>query len=177
MSYFEVPPQPEPHDGIIEEWYSAPDDELGTEIGINKLLATSPTGRITIRSIVAFSTGFEVRLLAEWAKELSDDLEGSVVHSHSDHFLRVAVEYDDGSRTTNMDSDEPDDDTEDDDEPPTPPFMGYHHPQFMHPHGTERALSFWIWSIPVQGDVTVVCEWVAAEIPVVRFILEGDELR
>jgi hypothetical protein len=185
MNYFEQPPEPEWGDWSPPEWYEAPRDELGVEIVVDQLVARSETALITVRSLIVFSNGFEVRLLAEWTKDAAA-FEDDIVHPHSEQFLRVAVEYADGSRATNMDyalesaddkDDEDDEDDEDDDTPPDAPSMGSGHPQVFFNRGTHTDLSYWIWSLPPAGDVTVVCEWPAPHIPVSRMALDGDRIR
>src|SRR5262245_33394927 len=65
MGYFEIPPEPEPHDHEIPPWFAAPRDELGTELAVDRTVAESPSARITVRALVAYSTGFQLSLLRE----------------------------------------------------------------------------------------------------------------
>lgn len=180
MSYFEVPPEPDLGEWRPPEWFTAPRDELGVEIVVDEPVARSETASITLRSIIAFSNGFEVRLLGEWAKDGLGPIEDHVVHPHSEQFLRIAVEYADGRRATNMDYALQDDsdsgDDESDETPPDAPYIGQQHPQFFS-RATHRELTYWIWSIPAAGDVTLVCEWPAVKIPVTRMSIDGDNIR
>jgi hypothetical protein len=181
MSYFDVPPKPDHGEWRTPEWFAAPRDELGIEIVVDQAAAQSETAVITLRSIVAYSNGFELRLLGEWAKDSLGPFEDHVVHPHSEQFLRVAVEYADARRATNMDYTLDDDSENDDDDhagtPPHPPYIGHQHPQFFNERQTHTELSYWIWSIPPAGDLTLVCEWPAVNIPVSRMTVDGDGIR
>src|SRR6266487_4574527 len=128
MSYFEPPPERELDDEPVAEWWWAPRDELGEEIALEQVIAESDKAHVTLRSLVVYSNGFELRILGEWVEGALDVFIHTIVEPQSEQFLRIAVEFADGRRATNMDYAKDDDDEsgDDDDEdvPPEKPYMG-----------------------------------------------------
>src|SRR5262249_10158183 len=145
----------------------------GIELPLDQEIARSERARVTLRSLAVFSTGVEVTLLAEWLPgTLELPARGFVALPQSPQFLRLAFEYADGRRATNMD----DDAWPDDDEVPDSPLT-FSDDVFAFPGHTHGTLDAWIWGIPETGDPAVVIEWPAADIPVVRLPLDGDAIR
>lgn len=178
MSYFEPPPERAPEDDALAEWWRAPRDELGEEIPLDQLVAESKTARVTLLSLVAYSNGFDLKILGEWLEGALEASVHTIVEPQSDQFLRIGVEFADGRRATNMDWAREDRDAgEKEDAPPEKPHMGIAHPQVLHRIGYTNIGELWIWGLPPQGDLVVVCEWPAVGIPVTRFTVAGGGIR
>jgi hypothetical protein len=175
MSFFQIPPEEETPERDQPAWRAAPVDELGVELPLDRALAESETARVTIRSVIAFSTGFSLELLGEWAPGALGVSGHRFVTPHEEAFLRVGIEFPDGARATNVDFARRR--KERDDAPPEPPYLGRGHAQHLSDHRLRFDLDYWIWPLPPDADISVVCEWPAVGIPVTRSALDGASIR
>jgi hypothetical protein len=175
MSFFEIPPEEEPHERNRPAWRAAPEDELGVELPLDRPIAESGSARVTLRAVIAFTTGFRIELLGEWAPGALGAPGQRFVSPQMDEFLRVGIEFPNGARATNVDFARRG--KEADDVPPEPPYMGRGHPQHMHARRPRRDLGYWVWPLPPDADISVVCEWPAVGIPVTRYELDGALVR
>lgn len=172
MSYFDPPPDKQPEETVVPEWWLAPRGELGEEIPYDQLIAESDRARVTLRALVVYSNGFELLTIGEWVGGALGNFTITVVEPHSERFLRIAVEFADGRRATNMD--ETDGDASDD-TPPGQPFMTWNSQHFTGV-GHADIGPLWVWWLPPEGDLTVVREW-PADIPVTKLTIDGDRIR
>ncbi len=180
MSFFEPPPEREVREQPVAEWWWAPRDELGEETALDQVIAESDKARVTLRSLVVYSNGFELRILGEWVEGALDVFMHTIVEPQSDQFLRLGVEFADGRRATNMDyanDDDDDADEDEDDTPPEKPFMGTGLPQHFNQVGHSEPGPLWVWGLPPEGDLFVVCEWPAVGVPVSRIAIDGNTVR
>ncbi|MGV9215673.1 helix-turn-helix domain-containing protein [Micromonospora sp. RB23] len=125
---------------------------------------------VAISSLVGYPAGFEFSVTAMLR---TSDRQADLSHHHRAGqsvpacFLRVGVQFADGSIVTNMDRAAP---TPLAAEPPGPLLL----PGNAEADARRHEARYWVWPLPPSGLVTFVCEWPAYDVPESRVHVDGQ---
>jgi hypothetical protein len=187
MSFFELPPPPEPPEAEepdVPEWVAAPSNVLGAAVPLRLVLAKTSDLAVAVLGGTAYPTGFEFKLVvrSRGNRDELGDFDPLELHHRfvrrrhgggreiPPELLRFGIEFSDGSKATNLQElwggDPPR-------EPPSPVLM---------PGGGGGGVGnweteFWVWPLPPEGPLAFVCEWPAREIPLTRVELDAALVR
>ncbi|HZB86440.1 MAG TPA: hypothetical protein VE289_07755 [Gaiellaceae bacterium] len=188
MSFFELPPEPEPPEAEepeVPEWAAAPSNVLGGAVPIRLVLAKTSELAVAVLGGMAYPTGFEFKLVirTRWNPEELDDFDPLELHhrfvrrhgrgSERDippELLRFGVEFSDGSKATNLQVLWGGDPSW---QPPSPVLM----PGRGGGGAGNWETEFWVWPLPPEGPLAFVCEWPAREIPLTRLEVDAALVR
>jgi hypothetical protein len=188
MGFFDVSPPPDEDVDDLDELEEQTEGRwLPGVLPVGQFIGRSERAAVAVRELVGLPGGFEVKIVAWLRKPPRHGARFGPFHREivlaahgpwdlrdengqlADELVRFGVQFPDGSRVTNIDYEQgwPD---------ATEPMHG------MSTHGGssssgEADQEFWIWPVPVAGDVTLVCEWPAYGIAESRLTIDGDELR
>jgi hypothetical protein len=157
VSFFEsVPPPKKPKPARQPPWSSQPDNELGVAVPIRFLLAKTDTMALAMTEIVAYSTGFTLRLASIVHHDAKDidphqmmrQFHGRDMDGGQESF-RFGIEFSDGRKATNLDP---------------------HHHHDEEPSinlgrggggGGSRgyAVSYFVYPVPPEGPITIAFAW------------------
>jgi hypothetical protein len=169
--FFEAPPpQPktEPREPRMPVWFQAPRGELPCAVPLGEMIARNDKAAIGVAGGLAYTTGFELKFYV-FTPEPTPDLEPFDRRALEEgglpsEFLRVGLEYADGSKLMNTTRRRWPDESkagEDEARPTMTPQRGtgwyreWHH-------------DFWCWPLPPSGALQLICEWPQMEIPLTR---------
>ncbi|MFG1650624.1 hypothetical protein ACGFIE_11885 [Micromonospora sp. NPDC049275] len=129
---------------------------------------------VAISGLLAYPAGFEFSVTAVLR---TPDRRVDLMHHHRvgywagqpvpADFLRVGVQFADGSTVTNMDRRSP---TPLDAEPPGRLLF----PGNAESDARRHEAHYWVWPLPPSGPVTFVCEWPAYDMPESRLEVDGQ---
>ncbi|WP_328471925.1 hypothetical protein OHA21_08515 [Actinoplanes sp. NBC_00393] len=180
MSFFDSLPPPEPDEpeppAPPRPAWDKPEDMFGGVVPDTFLLARGAGAALGLSGIVAYPNGFSFTVTVVMSRE---DRHGGVFH-HAFHrdtfageplsadFLRLGVQFADGSAATNLGG-HPRSRTDE----PTGPLL-------MHDGGggggRRYDMTYWIWPLPPPGPVAFICEWPAHGIPDSRAELDAQQI-
>lgn len=188
MGFFDLPPPEEDeNDGLDELDDYSEGRWLAGVVPVEEFIGRSDQAAVAARKIVALPDGFEVEIAA-WLRQpprrqarFGPFHREIILAAHGpyqmrnesgaiiDEFVRFGVQFPDGGRATNLDRGPgwPD---------ATEPMHGMETRGGSSSRG-EAEQQFWIWPVPLAGDITLVCEWPAYGIEESRLTIDGDELR
>ncbi len=156
-------------------------------MAVEEIIGRSDDAAVAVRRITAFDDGFQLDLVA-WLRrqargrrrrrfhreillsahgpfDVRDD-DGGVVAE----LVRFGVQFPDGAEATNLGGAwMPSHDA-------TEPMHGLES-RGGSSSDSETEQTFWIWPIPKEGGVDLVCEWPAHNIVESRLTIDGDSLR
>jgi hypothetical protein len=152
---------------------------MGTAVPLNLLLARTSTAAVRVQHLVAFPTGFEFEVVAQFrsAGRPWDPMHGIAglrgrsgdeYGVLSDEHLRIGIQFADGRKATNV----------------GPPMWfvpeGSEGPM-LHPGGggateTMAHTTYWAWPLPPPGPLAFVCEWPKFGIELTRQEIDGEVL-
>jgi hypothetical protein len=173
--FFELPPPQkvaEPSEPRTPVWWQAPSGELPCPIPVSEILARNDDVVIGVGGGRAYTTGFELTFYV-FAPHGTDDLEPFPFRALEEggdpaDYLRLGLEYADGSRLSNTSSRRWPGDESDGGDSPTMNFKrGQGRPREWHG-------DFWCWPLPPSGIVQLVCEWPQMGISLSRRALDGS---
>lgn len=165
MSFFEPVPerQERPARRRQRSWISPPDNELGVTVPIRLLLAKTDTLALAVSNVVAYSTGFGLRLVVKLHHDAKDvdphrmmmQFRGGPIGGGEDR-LRFGIEFSDGRKATNLTPRRPLEEP-----PPINLWMG------GGGGGSSQGWScaHWVYRLPPEGPITIACAWPHFELP------------
>jgi hypothetical protein len=155
-SFGDLAPEPAPAPPPRPVWLK-PEATLGGVVPEELLLARTDEVAVAVGGITAYPTGFEFTLTAVLRRDDPDlDLLGPAFANRfsrddrlPDGFLRLGVEFSDGTLATNV---------------------GYHFawdepadalltPTGGGGSGRRYDMRYWLWPLPPSGPLTFVCDW------------------
>jgi hypothetical protein len=185
-SFFEPPPPlPErPPEPPRPRWVGAPDAEIGRAVALNLVLGRSDMAAVWISAATVYTDGFEFDL--QIRHQLDEGLLDDPFSMYAHHLprrgrsqeegldpglLRFGIQFSDGRKATNLpswmqflgDSDAPEG-----------PILS---PEGGGGGGGRWRQGFWVWPLPPEGTLAVVCEWPLAEISETRSEIDSALLR
>ena len=177
VRFFEQFPPPDRDEAEPEEQppplWAKPAAALGAAVPAEFVLARGGEAAVGLSGLAAYPNGFTFTVTAVLRKE---DRRGRVFRLGfhrdyfddeplSDEFLRLGVQFADGSAATNLGRTVLPPDAE----PAAPLLM-----QDGGGGGGRRYdMGYWVWPLPPSGPVTFVCEWPAYGIPETRIVVDG----
>jgi hypothetical protein len=186
--YFEPPPDPWPEQAPVSNaprWTGRPHGRQVSEAISDLVLGESELATVLIAYVDAYPDGFEIEISASTTvayRELrrdGDDSGPDVFGSHwplvgedrnalPPQLLRVGVQFSDGRRATNIAGH---------DRPVNGPLISSLSGG-GHGSGGESRFhqGYWISPLPPAGMLTVLCEWPALDIPLVRTEIDAQLL-
>ena len=180
VSFFDVPPrppEPPPRPRPDQpEWLGPPKGMLPGVSTQEVVLFKTDRAFLRAHRFLAYPTGIQftlnlrLRSADDHDHDLHWDLHGRRRPGRSeDDLLRLGVLWSDGAKRTNLDSTPPGRNT-----PPEPPVVmsrsgGGGDGQF--------SMTYWMWPLPPEGPMTIVCEWPAYDIAETRVVVDATELR
>jgi hypothetical protein len=157
-------------------WWGAPEEAIGHTVALNLVVAREPSALVVLSSIVAFPTGFELRVFvlrpAPEGEEKADPTWRGSGREPRREFFQLGIELADGRRGTNLDPW-----PEGDEEPPTPhvrSMVGVGGPAGTFVAGWD--LRFWVWPLPPPEPLKVFCRWPVAGIDQAETTLQGERI-
>jgi hypothetical protein len=168
---------------VAPSWFGPPDDELPVCVPANLVIARSGRALVALSHVFAYSTGIAVELVVQ-ARGLPERDAQRLFHEQhmppsdddpSPAFLRVGVEFADGSRASNLAGRRHWHDPE---RAPDGPVL-MHHGGGGGSSGEGRVSmrpGFWIWPVPPNGAVRIACEWPLLGITLTTVEIDGAEL-
>ncbi len=169
MGFFDSEAKPrKPLRALVPVWSGPPQNVVPGVVAGTWVLEHTDDLALYVPAITAYPSGFELVLSirlrekpprddfsafgAEWHDTLRND--GTI----SPELLRFGIQFSDGRRATNVDKYL---DLDGDAHASGPRLTA------THGHGTETTNDnhYWIWRLPPQGDLTLVCEWPARKVP------------
>jgi hypothetical protein len=184
MGFFDLPEPPYVDDAPEEEdEYVDPTTRYvgGLWAESSRVIARTAEVAVVLNRIVAFPDGFEVTIGSYARGEVEKEMRrsyGPERHHRqeggtlSEKFLRIGLQFPDGTKLTNIDF-----------MPGVSMMFRTEEPAAgMDPlggsgNGSDWTETFWVWPIPAEGDVDLVVEWLAYGVLETRISLDGDELR
>lgn len=179
MSAFFQPPKRAAPEPVYRTpaWLSAPRGTLPGIVPIERVLARNDRVAVCLTRVAAYSTGFELDLLAMITPD-EDDFDHLMFHRQHmlrrdavdgipPEVLRFGIRFADGSRVTNTGG------FEHARKRPTTPVM--HHAGGSG-GGGRWCQTYWVWPLPPPGPVTFVCEWPAMNIPLTESELDSQAI-
>lgn len=175
MSFFEPPPPPPERQPSHRPppWFAPPENELGVSVPVRLLLARTDAFALGLADVVAYSTGFSLRLALRLhprseiePRVLMPQLHGFGPPSGDDQ-LRFGVEFSDGRKATNL---------------------GRRPPHEQEPEislvsaggggggGRSFNVGYWVYPLPSPGPLTVAAEWPSRNMRETRHELDGDTI-
>lgn len=181
-SFFEVPPPlPEPDRPIRRRyrrpgWQGAPTGAVPGVVPVERVLVATDNVAVAVSAVEVFAGGLSFELVAMATLNPRDGaaarIEPMLFHHHRlpeggeipDAMLRVGVEFSDGRKATNMPA--PD---------LGPPAEDAVVLRAAGGGGSDEryAQAFWVWPLPMDGAVRIVCEWPAFGVPVTAMDIDG----
>jgi hypothetical protein len=154
--------------------WARPQAVLPGPVGVELVLAHSDAAAVTITGLGGYPTGFDfwLRVMLRREKPFGRRIDPFVQlhHPRRREFLRLAVQFADGTMTSNLDQppfDEPDAE-------PAGPLL-------VEDGGLVDLrrfdLSYWVWRLPPPGPVTFVCQWLACGIEDARAQIDAQRIR
>ncbi|MDG4785608.1 hypothetical protein O7626_06615 [Micromonospora sp. WMMD1102] len=180
MGFFDRPPvapdpEPEPPAPPRPSW-TKPESVFPGVVAEQRVLAHTDNAAIMISNLLAYPTGFEFTVTAVLrTPDRRPDLPHHGIHRMGywagrhlpDQFLRVGVQFADGSSITNLDRHAfPPRDAE-----PAGPvlFAGS-----AESDDRRHVAQYWVWPLPPSGPVAFVAEWPGYGIPESRAEVDGQ---
>ncbi len=154
-----------------QRWIEPPQDEIPGSVGIDLGLASSDNAVVYVvrpasyGDALVFDTIAVCRIDAD--KSVANQMfPADIPEGNPDDFLRLAIEFADGRRVSNVDDGEFD----------NPPEIALW--QVSGQDGGGYYLYEWyLWPLPEEGDLVFVCEWPALGIPEHRTTMSGEAVR
>jgi hypothetical protein len=184
--FFEPPPPPPPEERIRHRppaWSGPPHGTLPGVVPLELVLARSEVAAVYISRLSAYPTGVEFDLVTIAAPDEDDEALDPMLfgpHGHHmrrraastgipDEMLRFGVEFADGRRATNTGGGgfSP---------PDTEPAGPVLHPGGGGGGGGRWHQVMFLWPLPPQGRLALVCEWPAAGIPLTRTDIDAGAI-
>jgi hypothetical protein len=193
MSFF--PPSPDrpadsrdPNRKPTPRWFQRPELELPARVPLNEVLHLTNDLAVVLLDAEVFADGCYFRI--EWKLRRGDknDVEWEQISEQfmggrwgraerqSGSILRFGVELSDGQRLIDVEGRLPWDNDN------AEPVVG-HSLRFREEggHGGEETLThhggLWLWPLPPEGNLTIVSEWAAFDIPQNTFQVDATALR
>jgi hypothetical protein len=174
----------ETNEWVSPAWFGPPEDELPACVSLALVLARSENAVAALSHALVYSTGIGIELIVQ-ARGLPERDAQRLFHEQhmppteddpSPAYLRVGIEFSDGTRASNLGGRRGRFDPE---QAPDGPVIW--------PHGGGGGTSgqgrwamrpgFWIWPLPPDGPIRLVVEWPMLGIPTTSAELDGGELR
>ncbi|HSS41648.1 MAG TPA: hypothetical protein VLK37_03760 [Solirubrobacterales bacterium] len=183
-AFFEAPPpQPktEPAEPRMPVWFQAPRGQLPCAIPLGRIIARNDKAVVGVAGGFAYTTGFELSFhvftpeatFPEGGFERGPfDRMGLDSGELSPEFLRLGLEYADGSKLMNTNP-RPLPDGDGDDEEQAKPTM---RPQRGRGWYREYQQDFWCWPLPPVGPLQLICEWPGMEIDLTRVEVDAQSI-
>ena len=174
MPFFEpLPSNPGASRHVDPEWRRVPVERVPVAIDQNRVVASNHRVALVLHSVEVYNTGvcFTLRGVRPPSAEASDRplFESSRGRRGAPGHLRCGIAFDDGRRATNTDRAGL---RRGDDAPAA---------MLLSPSGAGTddgfQTTFWVWPLPVEGDITIVTAWPAYGIDETQTVLPGDEIR
>jgi hypothetical protein len=172
------PPPPREPEQRPPPWMGPPENVWGATVAWEAVLANTGEAAVCVGNMRAYPTGFELTVVSalrrpnEFAESFDPGWRFRARRGPElpDELLRFGVEFADGSRATNLGSwpshDAPS-------EPSGPVLIergGGGRPGYWHQ-------DYWIWPLPPDGPLQMVCEWPRHGIPVTMQQLDAAVIR
>lgn len=177
MSFFEPPSEPPPRPAPRRHpaWFGPPENELGVAAPIRLMLARSESLAIGVTDVVAYTTGFALRLslrLRPGREDAEPRLLMMQMHGGrgggSEDSLRFGVEFADGRRATNLDPRRP--------PPGEAPEISLTMRGGGGGGGSSYELGFWVFPLPPAGMLTLATEWPARGIELTKHEIDATPI-
>jgi hypothetical protein len=164
-------------------WFGPPDDEFPACVPLDLVFARSRSAVIALSHAFAYSTGIAIELVVQ-TRGLPERETQRLFHEQhisptesdpSPAFLRVGIEFADGSRASNIGGRRQWHDPEH--APDGPVLMQHGGGGGSSGQGrVSMRPGFWIWPLPPPGTVRLACEWPMLEIALTTVEIDGAEL-
>jgi len=157
-----------------------PDNLVGVPLSLQIPLVRTPAAAVTVQDILAFPTGFEFRVVAQFRPkgEVWDPMHGLAFlrgkpgdryGELSEEHLRFGIQFADGRKATNVG-------------PPMVSFpAGTRGPTLQAGPGGASAsraeTTYWAWPLPPPGRLAFVCEWPKFHVALTRSEIDAGLLR
>jgi hypothetical protein len=176
LSFFEQPPEPpeRPPQRRPPPWHAAPENELGVPVPIALVLARTDELALGLAGVVAYSTGFAVRLALRLhpRAELEPRVLMPQLHGFGprggDEQLRFGIEFADGRRATNLGHRRPPHEEE--------PDISLVPSGGAGGGGKSFNINYWIYPLPPPGPLTIAVEWPARRVVETRHELDAGQV-
>ncbi len=168
MSFFEPPPpppeRPPPH--RPPSWHGPPENELGSTVPIRLLLARNDELALALLDLVAYSTGFALKLVLRFRPGADFDPRSMMMQMHGDpEQLRFGIAYSDGRKATNLGPHRPPRDD--------PPEISLTRGGSGGGGSRGWELGYWAYPLPPPGKLTLALEWPARGVEETRHELDA----
>jgi hypothetical protein len=167
-SFFEPPPPPErrpPH--RPPPWHAPPENELGAAVPIRLLLARTDELALALLDVVAYTTGFSMRLALRFQPGAEIDPRNVMMQMHGGgpEQLRFGIAFVDGRKATNLGMPRPPSDE--------PPEISLTRGGGGGGGGRGWEFGYWAYPLPPPGQITLVVDWPARDLPESRHELDA----
>lgn len=160
---------------LRDQRWARPQAVLPGSVGEELMLARSDAAAVTITGLGGYPTGFDfwLRVMLRREKPVGRRIDPFVeLHRPRGRreFLRLSVEFADGTVITNLDRprfDEPDAE-------PSGPLLVENGAIV---EGRRFDLSYWVWRLPPRGPITFFCQWPAYGIVDARAQIDAQRIR
>lgn len=181
MTDFWPPPQlPEPQRSVRQPWFGPPEGVIGAGVALDLLLARTPDVAVSLERFAAYPSGFRFSLVIQSRTELTGwDVDDALSRQWRPSSrrnsreipperLRFGVQFADGSKATNLRfrNIEPGD-------PPTGPIL---HEGGGGGGGGRWDHDFWVWPLPIRGQLLFACEWPIQRIPLTKVEVDAGRI-
>jgi hypothetical protein len=157
----------------LPPWAGPPENELGVETSLRVLLARTDELALSLSEVIAYSTGFTLRLGLRIHP--ASDVDPRVVFRQAygtragggDDHLRFGVEFSDGRTATNQRMRRPPGEEEQ-------PISLIVRSGGGGGGGLSYELDYWVYPLPTPGRLTVAAEWPARGLADTRHDVDAD---
>jgi hypothetical protein len=188
MGFFDIPP-PEQDEDDFSDLEEYPEGRwMPGILPLARFIGRSEQAAVGVGQLLVLPDGFEINVVAwlrrppQRRRHRHEPFDREIMlATHGpygpwdeagqlpDEFVRFGVQFADGGRATNLDLQVRWPDASD-------PIHGMSTHSGSSSSG-ESEQTFWIWPVPDEGDIALVCEWPAYGIGESWLTIDGDELR
>jgi hypothetical protein len=166
-------------------WFGAPEDELGTTVPIDRVIARSEIGVVAVSHAVVYTPGVAFDFVGR-ARGLSQSEANRLFHEQHmfeeedlpKSLLRIGFEFADGRRASNLGGWRAHRKLMTPDAEPDTPVLMPHAGGGGNTSGGEVSLrpGYWLWPLPPAGPLRISCEWPIVDIPLTTTEIDGGAL-
>ena len=183
MTFFEPPPLPLEREPSAPQpvWLGPPDNVIAAASALAIVLARTDDVALGITGLVAFPTGFNLRLSLRRRvpSPLGPAWGDPFHHQHptsstlAPDVLRFGIQFSDGRKATTLDG-FPNRDPHRPGELPSGPVLIHRGGSGGSGHAFDH--DYWVWPLPPAGPLAFVCEWPAEGIALTRIEIDAGAI-
>lgn len=181
MTNFFEPPPPPPEPELVESpqpWWGPPLNVIGAGVALDVLLTRTEDTAVSLERFISYPSGFGFTLVVRGRTEeagwrIDESMSESWRHQRNrveipPERLRFGIQFADGSKATNLYFSHAQQG-----ESPTAPVLQQ---RGGGGGGGRWEQDYWVWPLPVPGQLGFACEWPSQGIPFTRVEMDAGRI-